>query len=176
MPQGLHRRHCGLLPGKGQFVAVDSRGCDIKEGVTERSESHRHCLFRRGAGAESLRDIGRRRASSRLFRRRLPSRSARRRNAPTLPTEPCQAAMTAPMARRTLSRFFASWSAGGAVRGDTTGGWRDKRPHGATHADGCFCGVFWRVPHRAALASTVRKIDISLKMRGFSSSAGFCRR
>ncbi len=40
--------------------------------------------------------------------------------------------------------------------GTTTERWRDKRPHGAAVAGGCFCSGFRRVPHRAALARTVR--------------------
>ena len=55
-----------------------------------------------------------------------------------------------------------SWRMEGAEAGRTTGRWRDKKAHGALRLVGCFCMVFWRVPHRAALSRTVRCTPIFL--------------
>ena len=57
---------------------------------------------------------------------------------------------------RILSYPSVSWMVWGVAAGVTTEGWQDKRAHGALQSGGCFCSCFWRVPHRAALARTVR--------------------
>ena len=63
---------------------------------------------------------------------------------------------------RILSCVGVSWRAQGVAAGTTTGRWRDKRAHGALRLGGCFCSGFRRVPHRAALARTVRCAPIFL--------------
>ena len=63
---------------------------------------------------------------------------------------------------RILSGASVSWRARGVAAGTTTGRWQDKSAHGAARSVGCFCMVFRRVPHRAALARTVRSTLIFL--------------
>ena len=65
-----------------------------------------------------------------------------------------------------------SWRAQGAEAGTTTGRWRDKKAHGALRSVGCFCLVFRRVPHRAALSRTVRSAPIFLIFLSLSHRAG----
>ncbi|AIK41836.1 hypothetical protein Brsp06_04522 [Brucella sp. NBRC 13694] len=64
--------------------------------------------------------------------------------------------MSSGTAIRIPSGAGVSWRAQRVAAGTTTERWRDKRPHGAAVAGGCFCSGFRRVPHRAALARTVR--------------------
>ena len=66
-----------------------------------------------------------------------------------------------------------SWRGHGAEAGRTTGRWLDKKAHGALRSVGCFCLVFRRVPHRAALSRTVRCAPIFLIFLFLSHRAGF---
>lgn len=73
--------------------------------------------------------------------------------------------MTSGNAIRIASCAGAAWRAPRVVAGAATEGWQDKRAHGALRSGGCFCSCFWRVPHRAAQARTVRSTPISLNFR-----------
>ena len=81
--------------------------------------------------------------------------------------------MSVRAAIRTQSCSGVSWRAQGAEAGTTTGRWRDKKAHGALRSVGCFCSVFRRVPHRAALSRTVRCAPIFLISVFLSHRAGF---
>ncbi len=73
---------------------------------------------------------------------------------------------------RILSYPSVSWMVWGVAAGVTTEGWQDKRAHGALQSGGCFCSCFWRVPHRAALARTVRLAPILLNFLTVLHRAG----
>ncbi|MET3645427.1 hypothetical protein ABIC60_000039 [Phyllobacterium ifriqiyense] len=70
--------------------------------------------------------------------------------------------MSGSTAIRILSCASVSWRAPRMEAGAATGRWRDKKAHGALRSVVCFCSCFWRVPHRAALARTVRCAPIFL--------------
>lgn len=70
--------------------------------------------------------------------------------------------MSGSAALRIPSCSVVSWRAPGVAAGAATGRWQDKRAHGAALTGGCFCSFFRRVPHRAALARTVRSAPIFL--------------
>lgn len=64
------------------------------------------------------------------------------------------------------------WRGQSVAAGTTTEGWRDKKAHGAQRSGCCFCRDFWCVPHRAALARTVRFAATSLILFSVSHCAG----
>ena len=74
--------------------------------------------------------------------------------------------MTDWTANRVPSCAGVPWSAPGVAARATTGGWRDKKAHGALRSGGCFSLGFWRVPRRAALPRTVRFAPIFLISQG----------
>nr|WP_196108347.1 MULTISPECIES: hypothetical protein [unclassified Ochrobactrum] len=80
--------------------------------------------------------------------------------------------MSSGTAIRIPSGAGVSWRAQRVAAGTTTERWRDKKAHGALRLGGCFCGVFRRVPRRAALARTVRCAPILLIFRILLHRAG----
>lgn len=63
------------------------------------------------------------------------------------------------------------WRALGVVASTTTEGWRDKRPHIVLRSGGCFCWVFWRVPHIATATRNVWNGRKRLFRNGFAHLA-----
>ncbi|GAA5666600.1 hypothetical protein Brsp07_05114 [Brucella sp. NBRC 14130] len=80
--------------------------------------------------------------------------------------------MSGSAAIRIPSCAGVSWRAPWVAAGAATGRWQDKRAHGALRSGGCFCSYFRRVPHRAALARTVRFAPIFLIFWSFLHRAG----
>ena len=75
---------------------------------------------------------------------------------------------------RMISGSGVTWSARRIAAGTTTDRWQDKRAHIARRSVGCFCGVFWRVPHIVRLCSNVRRVLNIPDSRGFLHVAEQC--
>lgn len=75
---------------------------------------------------------------------------------------------------RMTSGSGVTWRTRVGAAGPTTDRWQDKRAHIARRSVGCFCVVFWRVPHIVQLHRNVRRVLYFPDLLGFLHIAERC--